>query len=307
MSSSRKAISSEVPNNHVLGLLYHLHTVYLFSRDNIKDIICIGFVFGTLNSLVAPLFSMGPPLSFNRVPFASYKMLLWSWSNLFLFNLHNQRHPSSISEDVLNKPWRPIPAGRITSAQATRLMYLMYPITLLISLEVGGLGPCILEAFCCLWYNEWGGAANPFLKNLLNGLGFAWFLSGPFEVATGHSILAGNDKAVIWVAILTYFRDMDGDRAAGRNTVPLVIGDKVARIVVLLGVAGWTGAACWYWEVSWIESLIPWASGGLMVGNLFYNRSREGDSFSWKLFPAWLLSLFLLPVISGWNGGNMED
>ena len=119
MSSSRKAISSEVPNNHILGLLYHLHTVYLFSRDNIKDIICIGFVFGTLNSLVAPLFSMCPPLSFNRVPFASYKMLLWSWSNLFLFNLHNQRHPSSISEDALNKPWRPIPAGRITSAQAT--------------------------------------------------------------------------------------------------------------------------------------------------------------------------------------------
>lgn len=176
----------------IANLAFHAYTVYLFSRDNIKDIICMGYLFGVLNASNASQTSVGPPLSSSSILASSPAMILWSWSNLFLFNLHNQRHASAIAEDAVNKPWRPIPAGRLSSREATRAMYCMYPVAFAISWEIGGLLPCVLEAFLCLWYNEWGGASDPFLKNILNGLGFACFFAGPLEVATGHAVLSTN-------------------------------------------------------------------------------------------------------------------
>ncbi|OTB19796.1 hypothetical protein K445DRAFT_52486 [Daldinia sp. EC12] len=240
---------------------------------------------------------------------SSPKMILWSWSNLFLFNLHNQKHSAAIAEDKINKPWRPIPAGRITPRQTERIIYVMYPVIILVSSAVGGMIPCVAEAFLCLWYNELGGAADPFLKNLLNGLGYGCFLAGPLEVATRRSIFSEGGKAAIWLGVLAAiittishtqdFRDMEGDKAAGRSTVPLIVGDSTARAIVLLGMVFGTGVVCWYWEAGWTESMIAWTSGGLMVGNLFYDRTVEGDSASWNLCSAWMFCLMLLPVFCG--------
>ncbi|KAI1198639.1 hypothetical protein F5X97DRAFT_342534 [Nemania serpens] len=303
--SLRKVVSQIVTEN---TLAYHAYTIYLFSRDNIKDIIIMGFLFGCLNASVAPRFSMGPALSIEQLLLVAPKMLLWSWSNLFIFNLHNQRHGSAVAEDALNKPWRPIPAGRISTMQTTRLMYLMYPILLGVSLRYGGLVPCVAETLFCLWYNEWGGASRPFTKNLQNGLGFACFFAGPLEVATGHSVFAGRGKAAVWLAILTAavtttvhmqdFRDMDGDRVANRQTVPLAIGDFPARIIVALGIAFWTVAASCYWGASLTGSCAAWIAGGGLVVNLFRDRSQPGDAFTWKTWPAWVFGLFLLPLMS---------
>ncbi|KAI1775444.1 hypothetical protein F4818DRAFT_451743 [Hypoxylon cercidicola] len=261
------------PLIHRLG--YHTYTIYLFSRDNIKDIICTGFLFGTVNASIAQKLSMGSPPSFWQ-KFASFpKIVLWSWSNLFLFNLRNQRHPRAIAEDALNKPWRPLPAARISPEQTTIVMYMMYPVVLLVALCVGGLVPCLLEALFCLWYNEWCGASDPFLKNLLNGLGFACFLAGPLEVATGHSIFSGGCTAAIWLGILTGcitttshtqdFRDKEGDKFIGRDTVPLALGDYYARMIVALGVVGWTSVAGWYWRAGWSEVAMSWVVGGCVT------------------------------------------
>lgn len=292
----------------VSSLVYHAYTVYLFSCNNIKDIICMGFTFGALNASIASHFSMGPSLCFSQILGRTPAMLLWSWSNLFLFNLHNQRHASAIAEDAINKPWRPLPAGRLSSEQATILMYLMYPIILGVAFTVGGLGPCLLEMISCVWYNEWGGASQPFVKNLLNGAGFACFLAGPFEVATGYSIFSGDARAALWLLILAFaittvvhaqdFRDIEGDTASGRMTVPLYIGDMNARILLAAGVAGWTSASCSFWGLSLVgwNSFLAWAAGTAMAGNFFRDRTREGDTLSWKLFPLWMVGLFLLPI-----------
>ncbi|KAI1482287.1 UbiA prenyltransferase family-domain-containing protein [Daldinia eschscholtzii] len=292
-----------------IDFMYHAYTVYLFIRNDMKDMIGLSCVFGASNALVAPILSMGPALSFMEILLSSPKMILWCWSNLFLFNLHNQRHPASIAEDSMNKPWRPLPAGRITPRQAERILYIMYPVIILVSSAVGGMVPCVAQAFFSLWYNELGGAADPFLKNLINGLGYGCFLAGPLEIVTRRSVFSEGGKAAIWLGVLAAiiatishtqdFRDMEGDKAAGRSTIPLIVGDNTARVTVLLGVACWTGVTCWYWGAGWTESLIAWISGGLMVGNLFYDRTVEGDSASWKLCSAWLLCLMLLPVFCG--------
>ncbi|KAI1398604.1 hypothetical protein F4819DRAFT_467937 [Hypoxylon fuscum] len=291
------------------AIMYHIYTMYLFSCNNFKDIVCTGFLFGALNAPVAPRLSMGPAVSFGRLLKVSPLMLLWSWSNLFLFNLHNQRHPAAIAEDATNKPWRPLPAGRLTAQQATRVMYLMYPLTIAVALMVGGLVPCLLEAFCCLWYNEWGGSSDPIIKNLLNGLGFMCFFAGPLEVATGHSAFIGQDKATAWLAILAAtitttshlqdFRDVNGDKATGRKTVPLAIGDLPARGLCTIGILVWNSVACWFWEAKWKESMMLWAAGIAIIVSLLWDRSTRGDIFTWKLFPLWILGLTLPPVLKG--------
>ncbi|KAI0010717.1 UbiA prenyltransferase family-domain-containing protein [Xylariaceae sp. FL0662B] len=302
---------SGLPRKHRSTFLqnfsYHMHTAYLFSCNNLKDIVCMGYLFGALNATIADRFMMGPALTITQILKSSPSMLLWSWSNLLIFNLHNQRHAHAISEDAVNKPWRPLPSGRLTIHQATRTMYCMYPVILIVSSMVGGLVPCLLEAVFCLWYNEWGGSSDPFLKNILNGFGFACFYSGPLEIVTGRSVFAGEGRAAIWVGILAItitasshlqdFRDMEGDRAVGRRTVPLVIGDMNARLLCILAVALSNGAACSFWEVSWRESALAWAAGLTIGGNLVLDKSIKGDVFTWKLFPLWVLGLFLLPIV----------
>lgn len=285
-----------------------MYTAYLFSCNNIKDIICLGFAFGALNASIASHLSMGPDLSPKNILASTPSMLLWSWSNLFLFNIHNQRHASAVNEDIINKPWRPIPSGRITPQQATMVMYYMYPVILFVSITTGGMGPCILEAFLCAWYNEWNGASNPFLKNLLNGFGFSCFLAGPLEVATKHSVFCGDGKAAMWLFLLALsitttshtqdFRDMDGDRAVGRRTVPLVIGDINARLLVAIGTTAWTGIGTWFWDCTWKEGILAWVFGIGMMGNLILNRSKKGDTLTWKLWPFWMFGLFLLPLFT---------
>lgn len=48
-------------------------------------------------------------------------MLTYTWFNLLAFTIDNQCHPGAVSEDALNKPWRPIPAKRITRILAVSL------------------------------------------------------------------------------------------------------------------------------------------------------------------------------------------
>ncbi|KAI0900753.1 hypothetical protein F4806DRAFT_449811 [Annulohypoxylon nitens] len=298
------SLKQRVPYPQIIS--YHIYTIYLFSCNNIKDIICMGYLFGALNATIADRFMIGPALTFDQIIKTSPSMLVWSWSNLLLFNLHNQRHDSAIAEDSLNKPWRPLPSGRLTADQATKVMYLMYPVTLSITISCGGIVPCLIEMFCCLWYNEWGGATNPFLKNILNGLGFYSFYSGPLEIATGRSLFAGERKAAIWLAIVAIaitssihlqdFRDMEGDRAAGRKTLPLFIGDMNARLICVFAIIISNSVACWYWDSGWGDGILAWVAGLGIVGSLLLDRTTKGDIFSYKLFPVWILGLFLLPM-----------
>lgn len=292
------------------SLLHHIHTIYLFSRNDIKIAIGVGWLFGALNASIASTFQMGPALSPWQILQSTPAMLLWSWSHLFLFNLHNQRHASSIAEDAINKPWRPLPARRLSPEQATRIMYCMYPVVItLVSLRLGGLFPSLVEMGLCLWYNEAKGSSNALLKNMLNAFGLACFFAGPLEVVTGHSIFCGDMKAATWLLTLACaimstshaqdFRDLEGDKAAGRVTLPLLIGDMNARFLLAFGIAFWTAVASWFWEAGLVDSLAAWMAGAAVAFNLFRDKTHEGNTRSWKLFPCWILGMFLLPVQVG--------
>jgi 4-hydroxybenzoate polyprenyltransferase len=186
-------------------------------------------MFGILSTMASPVLGFSPriaPLK-NTLPGAGYALLVWT--NLLLFNIHNQRHPEAILEDSINKPWRPLPAERLTPTQATDLMSAMYPVVIIASADLGGLGPCLVEALLSIRYKEWRGAKNPVLKNLLNGVGIACFLVGPLEISVDATSVASSPKVLQWLVLTVLamfmtihiqdFPDQDGDRLRSRRTV----------------------------------------------------------------------------------------
>lgn len=293
----------------LLGLkspVYHIYTLYLFTCNNISDIIIPSLLFASLSASVASKFSLGPDQDLTSILVSVPKMLLWSWSNLLIFNLSNQRSAASIKEDLVNKPWRPLPSGRLAPGDASRLFHCWRPTVLLISLRLGGLAPSVSIILLSYVYDERGAALNPITKNLINGLGIGSYFAGPFEVVTRRSILSGNGGAALWLllimaAIVTTshaqdLRDQEGDMAAGRETLPNMVGDMNARLLAMAGIIGWTCVAASYWGLGWIKGGTLGIAGILMAGNMLLNKTREGDMLTWRLFPLWMLSLFLMPV-----------
>lgn len=260
-----------------------------------------------LGALSSPILGFGVSKDLIEILHKTPAMLFWSWINLLLFNLHNQRHPESIQEDSINKPWRPLPAKRLTPLEATKLMYAVYPVVILSSAYFGGLGPCLVEAFSCLWYNEWRGAESPILKNLLNAVGFVCFLAGPLEISNGSVSVIAFPKAFQWLLMIGVaifltvhtqdFRDQDGDRLRKRLTLPLLIGDGPARWAVAAAVAfcSWFGPA--FWQLGVVGYCLPASMGMLLVFNLLWKRTVRRDVFTWKLWPLWMSSFFFLPLV----------
>ncbi|KAI0854547.1 UbiA prenyltransferase family-domain-containing protein [Xylaria cubensis] len=285
---------------------YHIYTIYLFSCNNILDIIIPGILFGSLNASIASKLSLGDDLSVFEIAKSIPKMLLWAWSNLLFFNLSNQRH--SIEEDTLNKPWRPLPSGRLNQFQANMFFYCMYPAIAFISLTVGGLLPSLMVIILSFLYDNNNAASNPLLKNLINGVGIVSLFTGPLEVATRSSILEAKPGAIVWIGILMAtiattshiqdLRDMDGDRAAGRSTVPIAIGAINSRFIGAFGILGWTAIACYLWNARGPGVVISIGTGVAMASSLVLYRNKAGDVFTWKLFPLWMVGLFLVPVLS---------
>jgi len=79
--------------------LRHFETAWLFTRSDYKTVIFPVMIFATVVS---------PP---NNL-LALSRSTCWLWFHLLQSNLANQTY--SAPEDVVNKPWRPVPSGRIS-------------------------------------------------------------------------------------------------------------------------------------------------------------------------------------------------
>ena len=268
----------------------------------------LGYLFGIVGAVSGSGLGFRTTIDPMELLHRTPAMLWWSWINLLLFNLHNQRHPGAIREDKVNKPWRPLPAGRLSSINATHLMYATYPVVLLSSLCFGGLIPCAVEMLACLWYNEWMGAESLMFRNFLNAVGISCFLAGPLEIAIGGTSLLNFPKAFVWLVILGSiifttahlqdFRDQSGDEARGRQTLPIVIGDGPARWLVVAAVIIWSLSGPVFWNLGVLGYLLPASTGGWIMSSLIFNRTVEGDKWTWKLWAAWMASFFFLPLFT---------
>ncbi|KAI4211382.1 MAG: hypothetical protein LQ351_005808 [Letrouitia transgressa] len=159
-------------------------TLYLFTRSDLKTILYPSLLFAVSTAFYFSLstFTSTPPTAslFLRPLIAA----AWVWLNLLVFCIGNQRLPHSIAEDKLNKPWRPIPSGRLSPAQAKENWITAQVIAASLSLALGqGLWQCLALMVLGYIYNDLGaGDRSSVLRNLLSAAGFLCFGTGAAAV-----------------------------------------------------------------------------------------------------------------------------
>lgn len=103
---------------------------------------------------------------------------VWVWFHLLQANVSNQTY--SANEDIVNKPWRPLPSGRISPTAARRLRWALLVFCLCLS-ALYGTGVVVSSAALSvveIIHDDVGCSSDPVLKNLMNVGGYLTFESG---------------------------------------------------------------------------------------------------------------------------------
>lgn len=238
-----------------------------------------------------------------RVPW----VLLYNWANLLIFDLANQRLPEAVEEDAWNKPWRPLPSGRITVPQTRRLLLASLPVVLVINWSLGVWEETVL-LFALTWmYNDLKGGEEDFIvRNLIIGFAFGLYNGGALRIACGIDgcITASGYSWVVLISCVIFttmqvqdLKDLAGDKARGRRSAPLVLGDAASRWSIAVPVVVWSVLCPLYLKVGPLGYLVTFALGAVIVARIFIWRNIDADRKTWKLWTAWTALLYLLPVI----------
>ena len=287
--------------------IYFLHTLWLFTLSDIKTFVIPETAFGLLSALSGPASTTNPRPDLFSILGRSGHVLLWTWLQTLIFTLANQRFPESVSEDSLNKPWRPLPAGRITVVQTRQLLLALIPIVLLINLYLGAIEESIILLGLNWMYNDLNGAEESYIiRNFINGFAFAAYSSGATRVASERVLFSLNATGYQWLAIVGVIifstlqvqdlKDQEGDRARKRSTVPLMLGDLVARWTIAVPVLVWSLVCPAFWNLSSWGFILPVMLGCVVAGRVLLKRKMQEDATTWRVWSLWLISLYFLPL-----------
>lgn len=290
---------------------YHLKTLWLFTFSDFKTIVIPSMAFAILTALSGPSLTTNPAVPFLSDLFPRLPLVLaWIWLTLLLVDIANQRHPSSVLEDTLNKPWRPLPSGRISTFGARRLLLVAIPFVLAITKVFlpQGLPVTIIAIIGSYMYNDLGGADESFfVRNLMNAAAITCFGAGAAQVAIGEHV-ALNVDAYRWLGIIAAIvtttmqvqdmEDQEGDRARGRVTIPLLLGDAMARHSIAVLVSAWSCVCPAYWGLNALGYVLPGVVGLTIAGRTLTARNIQADKGNWRRWNVWMMTLYLLPV---WN------
>ncbi|KAJ6535156.1 UbiA prenyltransferase family-domain-containing protein [Mycena capillaripes] len=176
------------------------------------------------------------PVSPSFIGLGIGRALIYLALYIYSFNLSNQIH--GVTEDRINKPSRPLPSGRISLREA----YFRWYATTVAFLVVGaawGVGQwSLLWVLLTIAHNFGGFDKHWFTRNLVFiSLGVIALLQPMWELLAPSSSTEWQ-----WMLMLSGFsgilcnvqdfRDVEGDRAIGRHTLPLALGERDSRRVM---------------------------------------------------------------------------
>lgn len=305
--TKKTSISSPLHFQIWNAAIYQIYTIWLFTFSDIKTIIIPTSVFGLIGAFSGmPLLSGS--LSRSIIGSRAPHVLFWIWSTLLPFAINNQSSKSAILEDSLNKPWRPMPSGRISVTVANTFMLVMYGLNMLVSFDMGAHRQALSMLLLGIWYNRLGGADRSCVeKNFINAAGYISFTTGALSVACNTKVtgVSFGPIAVPWFIFIGFvilttvhaqdFEDMDGDAARQRWTVPLVIGENAARWLVSLAMPFWSILIPWYFGTHPVGYIGPTLLAAVLAYRFLVKREREDDKKSFRIWNLWMISLYTVP------------
>ncbi|QRK11236.1 UbiA family prenyltransferase [Archangium violaceum] len=272
------------------------------------------FTGGDSSSAVVPaMLFLGAACAHARLPVGELlgtlgRGALYFWLFAYVFCLSNQL--VGLEEDRLNKPHRPLVSGE-ASVRGTR--WRLVVCAGLFALVGWGFGVwrwALLWLLITVLHNEGGGARRWWAKNLSIAVGVvaqlaaAWELAAPLTLAVWRWI--GVLACVVFCLVsLQDLRDVEGDRASGRKTFPLVFGETRTRYVLagLFGLLPWVIHRVLMVPLGLTPAVVAFDAGlallsWVIAARVVGWRTPAADHRTYLLFTYWyclaLLSTFIL-------------
>ncbi|KAF8177699.1 UbiA prenyltransferase family [Pholiota molesta] len=277
--------------SHSFPLIHAAYTAFLFTKSDIKT---------TLIPVTFFAIAAAPINNISQLP----HVVFWTWIHLLQFDVSNQTMDPD--EDALNKNDRPLPSKRITLKNAIILRWILVPFCFAISsaYSVEALYSSVALVLLTVLYNELAAHAGNFVvRNMVNAGGFMAF-------EFGATLLAGSDRERInTIAVLAVcisggifattihaqdFKDAEGDRLIGRQTIPIVF-PNIAKYTVMAPLMLWSIALSYVWQLDLTFACI-FCCLAFFVGFYFLSAQTVKDkqmAFYW--YNVWLSAAHVLP------------
>lgn len=308
-SSIRKAIQT----SPIQTILFNLHTVWLFTSNDVSTFVVPNTLFGVLAAM-SKLINNSTGVNHwdwclqvaSRIPY----IIVFSWINLLIYDLANQRLPSSIEEDKLNKPFRPLPQQRLSPEAARDLLLFSIPLAWAISYALNTLHESAFIVATTWMYNDLGaGDLHYLVRNGLLSVGFALWNLGAVKIAAGvESSSQLSPMAVQWVIMISVMifstitiqdlKDQIGDREKGRRTAPIVLGDSATRWLIVIPIAFWMIVCPAFWRVGMMGFSMSIIPGLAIILRLLTWRDARSDDKTWKIWALWQIGVYFLPILA---------
>ncbi|MEU1377782.1 UbiA family prenyltransferase [Streptomyces triculaminicus] len=211
-------------------LAFELTLSWRFNRGDLSA--------GTIPGLVVTCAAwsvQAQPLS--RLPWSLTRALVYFWLFLSIHTLSNQA--TGHTEDRVNKPWRPIPSGTVSVAGTHHRFSVATALFLGCGWFFGVFWWALMWTALVVAHNYLGSDRYWPTKNLHTILGAltqtaaAWQMTGPIQPNGWRWITAAT---CYWsLVFIQDLRDIDGDTAAGRRTLPMALGNQQTRLILAAG------------------------------------------------------------------------
>ncbi|MGQ9927488.1 MAG: UbiA family prenyltransferase [Chloroflexaceae bacterium] len=197
-----------------------------FNRYDIAATFIPGLVF------VLAAWHTGQP-DWRALPSSLFWGSLYFWLYCSVFCISNQL--AGEQEDRLNKPDRPLPAGLVTRHGAWGRWLIVMGLFTLVGWRLGVLEWTLLWQAVLVLHNQGGGSRHYATKNLVMVFGAVAQLAAAWQMVRPLTPMAWDWILVLALPLLTHvslqdLRDVAGDRAVGRRTLPIVFGEGPNRL-----------------------------------------------------------------------------
>ncbi|KAF5525541.1 Fumagillin beta-trans-bergamotene synthase [Colletotrichum aenigma] len=212
--------------------LYHLKTLYLFTKSDCKTVVIPQMLFAISSILTNGFRNLDtlPTLTLTTFFKPLIHAVIWIYANLLLENLANQRLPGSMIEDAANKSWRPLPSGRITADQTRRIALYLVPSLMIFGAYSGAFRETTSFIAFVWMYNDLDAAdTSIWWRNIANALGLMAFSAGALAITGGtveHLALLGKTAAQTSIQRRTR-QSARGIKGSLSRTLAIILGSNI--------------------------------------------------------------------------------
>ena len=284
--------------------------IWAFTESNFATFVIPNTAFGVLGAVAGSRLADGQLSSLLRIVHRLPVVVAFNWYNVLVFDLANQRSTESVEEDLVNKPWRPIPSGKVTQDQTRRAMLATIPAALALNYLLGVWREGVFIQILTWLYNDLRGG-DELIRDAIIAVAYGLFNHGSLQIAIGGeaSVSAGGQ---IWIIIISGvilttmqvqdLKDQEGDRTRGRKSIPLFLGDQTSRVLIAIFVLVWSCVCTFFWGLRPLAYTMTVSWGLVVMLSVLLRRRPDEDSQTWKLWCIWTVSLYSLPILASLTG-----